>query len=63
MVYENVVALAKKNNLTLSEVERKAGLAMAIISKWKTVSPNLGSLKAVADVFGVTVNRLIREEK
>ena len=30
MVYENVVALAKKNNLTLSEVERKAGLARVI---------------------------------
>lgn len=61
MVYENVVELATKKGMSLSEVERKSGLAKGIISKWKTASPNLDSLKAVSNTLDVSVNRLIKE--
>ncbi len=62
MVYENVLELAAKKGMSLSEIERKSGLAKGTISKWKTASPNLDSLKAVADALDVSVNRLIREK-
>ena len=60
MIYENVVELAKKKKMTLSEVEKQSGISKGVISKWKTVSPNIDSLQAVAKTLGVTVNRLLK---
>lgn len=60
MLYDNVKAAADKKKMTLSAVEREAQLAKGTISKWKTVSPNLKSLTAVANVLNVSVSRLIR---
>lgn len=60
MVYQNVVELAAKRKMSLSEVERKSGLGKGIISKWKTKSPNLDSLQAVAETLNTTVARLIK---
>lgn len=61
MIYENVVELAKRKRMTISNVEREAGIAKGSISKWKKVSPSISNVQAVANVLGVTVNRLLRE--
>lgn len=61
MIYENVVELAKKRKMSLSQVERESGLSKGCITKWKTRNPNTASVKAVAKTLGVTVNRLMRE--
>ena len=63
VIYDNVVELAAKKNMTIMRVEREAGLANGTIGKWKTRAsdPQLKSIVAVADVLGVTVNRLLRE--
>lgn len=61
MIYSNVEELARKKGLSLAEVERKANLSKGSITKWKKASPTIKSLSAVAEVLGVTVNRLLKE--
>ena len=61
MVYSNVKAFAKKKGISLSEVERRANLSKGSITKWKTASPTVKSLSAVAAVLGVTVNQLLKK--
>lgn len=61
MIYSNVEELAKKRGISLAEVERQANLSKGSITKWKTASPTIKSLSAVASVLGVTVNRLLKE--
>lgn len=59
MIFENILALCKEKKISISRLEREVGLGNGTISRWKTSSPNVDSLKAVADFFGVTVDRLI----
>nr|DAX39139.1 MAG TPA: LAMBDA REPRESSOR (TRIPLE MUTANT)/DNA COMPLEX-DNA COMPLEX, DOUBLE HELIX, TRANSCRIPTION-DNA.1A [Caudoviricetes sp.] len=47
--------------MSISQVEREAGIAKGSICKWKSVSPSVGNVQSVAKVLGVTVNRLLRE--
>lgn len=61
MIYENIVRIAKKRGMTLTEVERRAGFGQGIISKWKgDVNPTVRSLKKVADVLGCSVATLLK---
>lgn len=62
MIYNNVEALAKKKNISLAEVERKAKLSKGSIIKWKTASPTIKSLSAVAKVLDVNVNDLLVQD-
>lgn len=55
----NIRLLCVAHNISIYELERKAGLANGIIGKWEKHTPKVNSLKAVADVFGVTVDELI----
>lgn len=61
LIFNNVQQLAKKKKITLSELEKRAGLGKGAISKWKHINPNVSSLMAVADVLGVTLNTLVKE--
>lgn len=62
VVYDNIKAIAEKKNIPIRQLEKDAGLGNGSIYKWKNVSPKISSLMAVADVLGVTVNRLLRED-
>lgn len=62
MIYENVKKLTSEKGISISALEKKAGLGNGVISSWKTCSPTISNLKAVADVLGVTVDVLIRED-
>ena len=64
MLYENICYWAKKRGLSIHQVERKAGIGNGSISRWgRDYEPKLKNLKKVADVLGVSVNTLLREEK
>lgn len=63
MIYDNVCRLAEKRGLTIQQLEKKAGLGNGVVCKWRTYTPRVRTLKAVADALGVTVNTLLREEK
>ena len=60
-VHENVSMLAKNKNISLCELEKRAGLAGGCISKWKSINPTVKNLKSVADVLGTTVDKLLEE--
>lgn len=59
MVYDKVKELADKNGMSISKLEKAAGLSNAAVSKWKTANPTAEKLKAVADVLGVKVDVLL----
>lgn len=52
-------ALCKERNMTIAELERKAGLGNGVIRKWDRASPTLRTVSAVADCLGVTINELL----
>ena len=50
------------SELTKSELEQEAGLSSGSICKWgNSVSPTVRSVKAVADILGVTVDDLLTD--
>ncbi len=59
MIYRNIVALCKKNSISISRLEKEVNLGNGTIGRWRESSPNIESLKAVADYFGVSVDTLI----
>ena len=63
MIYDNVCRLAEKRGLTIQQLEKKAGVGNGVVCKWKTYTPRVRTLQKIADVLGVTVNTLLREEK
>ena len=63
MIYENVKELADKKKISICELEKRAQLGNGVIAGWKTSSPRVENLQAVAKILGVTVNRLLQERK
>lgn len=61
MIYENIVKIARKQNIPLNILEKKACIANGAISKWKTSNPNIDSLIAVANALNTTVSTIIGE--
>ena len=59
MIYERVQAICKEKGMTIAELERAAGLTNGTIGKWRTSSPTVKSLQAVANVLKVKVQKLI----
>lgn len=51
MLYEKVKEICKEKGISVSAVERELGFGNGTITKWNDVSPNVYSLKKVADFF------------
>lgn len=56
---EKVRELAKKQGLSLAEVNDRAGLGTRSIYHWRTQRPSIDKLSAVANVLHVSVNDLL----
>ena len=61
MIYENVKKIAEEKGISISALEKKAGLGNGVISGWKTSSPTVANLKAVSVILGTTVDKLLEE--
>ena len=61
LIYDNILAIAKKKGLSLRKIEIEAGLSSGAIGKWKTRSPHVDNLMAVAKVLKVSLNTLVKE--
>ena len=59
MVYDNIKAVCDKKGMSIKALERKAELGNGTICKWRTVSPTVDNLKAVAKALDVKVSKLI----
>ena len=60
IVYERVLDLLKKNNMTIYRLEKEMGFGFGTVRAWKRAIPKVDKLKKVADYFGVSVDFLIR---
>ena len=63
MILRNIKKEAEKKGISIGEIEKKAGLSNGAIFKWRNSSPTVEKLKAVANVLGITVDDLIREDR
>lgn len=59
MIYDKIKEICKERGLSVRSIEIEAGLKNGAISKWNDSSPTVKSLKAVADVLKVKVDKLI----
>ena len=55
MLYEKIKQEAEKQNISISALERKAGLGNATIKGWNKSSPSVKNLCAVANVLNVSI--------
>lgn len=59
LIYDRVKELCEEKGVSVRYVETTAGLKNGAISKWNDSSPTVKSLKAVADVLKVKIDKLI----
>lgn len=62
MIYNNIKKLCTEQNISISQLEKEAGLGNGTISGWKESMPRIDSLQAVARVLKVSVDDLLSEE-
>ena len=59
LIYDRILEIATKKGISISKLERLAGLSKGAISKWKTASPTVENIQAVARVLKVKVEKLL----
>lgn len=62
-IYNNIKKTAEKKHLSISAVERYANLSRGTVFKWKKSSPTVATLQKVADVLGVPIANLLKDDK
>ena len=60
-LYEVICQISKEKNISINQLEERAGLSTGSIYKWKTVSPTVKNLKKVAEVLETTVDSLLEK--
>ena len=63
MFKDNLISLRKLNHLSQEELAEKLGISRQTLSKYETGEsvPDIEKCKAIADVFGVTLDDLVNE--
>lgn len=61
-IYEKIMRLIERQQLTKHQVEVNAGLGNGTIESWKTSSPSVATLERVCGILGTTTVELLREE-
>ena len=64
IIAKNITALRQNHKMTQIELAEKLNYSDKAVSKWERGEsvPDIGVLKAIADMFGVTVDYLLQEE-
>ncbi len=61
MVYDSVKKICDEKGMTISSVEKAAGIGNGTIAGWKSSSPRMDILIKVANVLEVSIEDLTRE--
>lgn len=62
MIFNIIKRFCAERNISISQLEKEAGLGNGTISGWKESMPRIDSLQAVAKVLKVSVDDLLSEE-
>ena len=60
---DKILALCAEQGISLSELERRAGLKAKTVYRWGENRPSVDKVKKVADALGVTVDDLLAEDE
>lgn len=60
---ENIKEMCRKKNITVTDVEKKAGIADNSVYKWAEHSPSVATIKKIADALETTVDELMAGEE
>ncbi|MHC5227537.1 helix-turn-helix domain-containing protein [Enterococcus sp. LJL99] len=61
-ILQRIKDLSNLKQVSLAEVERKAGLSSGSITKWDKSSPSVDKLESVAKYFNVSIDYLLGNE-
>ena len=61
-IFDKVQAIAKARNLSINELEKKAGVSVGSTYKWNTVSPTIRNLEKVANVLNCEITDLLGDD-
>ncbi|KAF0365625.1 helix-turn-helix domain-containing protein [Pediococcus acidilactici] len=61
-MFDRVKKISKKRGLSLAQLNEKAGFKPNVIYSWKTKSPSIDKVEAVANVLGVSVDYLLGKD-
>ena len=62
LIYDRIKKICKEKGISVTQVERNAGLSNGAISKWNKASPTVDNLHAVTEVLGCSVDDLLTTE-
>ena len=62
MNLNKIKGLCREKGITLRTLEELAGLGTNSIYRWEENNPSVDKVKNVADVLGVTIEELLKEE-
>jgi len=59
VIYDNIERLSKEKDMTIQQLEIKAGVGNGTVGKWRNQKPLADTLDKVAKALGVTVDELM----
>ena len=63
MLYERIKQICSERGLSISNLEKEAGLSNGSIRKWNRSSPTVDNLIAVSRILGFTLDEMLCEKK
>lgn len=62
MLATKIRALCRERKISVAQLEEKTEIGKNSIYDWNRVNPSVDKVKRVADVLGVSIDELLREE-
>ena len=62
MLFDRIKNICSERGMSISYLERTAGLGNGTIDGWNDSSPRLDNIIAVSKVLGVSIDELIKDE-
>lgn len=59
---ENIKSICKAKGMSIRALEQEAGIAANTIARWDENKPSYDKVMRVADVLGVTMDELVRDD-
>lgn len=60
--YDKIVEVCKLRKISISQMEREAGIKKNTVYKWNSCSPTLVLISKVADYLGVPIERFVADK-